>query len=348
MEQKLIARSQKSEFITMIIILGIIMILGFIYLININFKTSNSFDENSKIASFLALGSIVIYLIFHLLNQKRIFVYENYFEIKRLFKLKRYHFKDIKTHYSEYFEGKYNSWTEYYLVLNNDVKITFIDSEYVNFNEFFKKITANIKQDTKLNALLKQPNFLKYGIITILISGVFFYFSSFFYDFDILKNNRFKYFTATMQDEMIVGHGSKNSKYLLFHLKEYPSYEFKILSFYYYNINNKAELISNFKPGEKIIVGIDKEDYDKKISCITPLNLVDQYLRYSTIHVKQLMDKNKRSYIDLKGVSDDEIENNYMGIGFFSIFGIVLIYVAFGNFRSYYKLSSKADHLKKV
>ena len=118
MDNKIISKSERSLTNTIIISIGIILFTFFIFLLDNNFQPKNNYEENLKIIGFLVLALIIFYCIYYLLNQKRIYVYENYFEIKNFLKTKKYHFSEIKTHFSEYFEGKYNSWTEYYLILN--------------------------------------------------------------------------------------------------------------------------------------------------------------------------------------------------------------------------------------
>ena len=123
--------------IKILLIMFIILFTFFIILLNNNFQPKNNYEDNLKTIGFLVLTFIIFYCIYYLLNQKRIYIYENYFEIKKLLQTRKYHFSEITTHFSEYFEGKYNSWTEYYLILNTGEKITLIDSEYSNFYDFF-------------------------------------------------------------------------------------------------------------------------------------------------------------------------------------------------------------------
>ena len=172
MNTKIISKSKRSLKNTTIIFIGIILFSFFIFLVNNNFQPKNVYDENLKLISFIVLTSIIFYLIYYLLNQKRVYVYENYFEIKRLLKTQKYYYSEITTHFSEFYKGKYNSWTEYYLILNTGKKVTLIDTEYSNFYSFYSKIEQKVKVDEALNTRLSQRKGLKYSVICAFLKPV--------------------------------------------------------------------------------------------------------------------------------------------------------------------------------
>ncbi|MDP9956463.1 preprotein translocase subunit SecE [Epilithonimonas hungarica] len=341
MNNKLISKSKKSFTNTIIIISGIVLFSFFTYLLYNNFKPKNEYDETLKIIGFVVLVSVILYCIYYLINQKVISIYENHFEVKRLFQTKKYLFSEFKTHYSKKIKGKYNSWTEYYFILNTDEKLTLIDTEYSNFYDFYSIIRKNIKVNNELNSKLLQPNFLKYSIICGIISGSLIYLSSYFYDFKRIENSDFAYITSELKNEIRIIKGSKGKKHFELELTSQPNFEFKISGRSYNSIGNDNDFVKAFDKGDEIIIGIEKKEYEKKISKIKKLNLLDKYFKFSTIQVKQLKNKKGIFFIDLKEVNRLKTKNNYIAIALFSFFGLLFLYLTIGNYRTHIKSINK-------
>jgi hypothetical protein len=343
MNKKIISKSKRSITNTVIILIGIVLFSFFTYLLKINFHPKNDFEEKIKVSGFLILASVIFYCIFYLLNQKKIYVYDNYFEIKKLFQNKRYYFSEIETNFSEYFEGKYNSWTEYYLILNSGEKLTFVDKEYSNFHDFFFKIKIRVKENKALNKRLTQPKFLKYSIICGIISCLMFYFSSFFYDFKEIGNSNFSYVTSELKNDVKLVKGSKGSKRFEFELTNNPNFEFKISGANYAGILNDDLFLKKFKKGDLVTVGIKKDEYEKKISETKELDFIDKYNRYRNIQVYQLKDNKNIFQIDIRKVNSLDAENNYWGIGVFSFFGLFFLFLTIGNYKAYIKSNNQIN-----
>jgi hypothetical protein len=337
MNNKIISKSERSLTNTFIIFIGIILFTFFIFLINNNFQPKNIYEENLKIIGFITLILLIFYCIYYLINQKRIYVYENYFEIKRLLQTRKYHFSEITTHFSENFEGKYNSWTEYYLILNTGEKITLIDSEYSNFYDFFSKIKIKAKENKKLNKKLAQPKFLKYAIICGIISCLIFYFSSYFYDFKAVKNSDFSYISSELVNDMKFIKGRKGNKRFEFELTNYPNFVFIISGANYRGILDDDIFLKEFRKGTLVKIGIQKDEFEKKISKSKELDFIDKYLRFSKIQVYQIIDNKNIYQIDYRKVNSWDAENNYWGIGVFSFFGLLFLYLTIGNYKAYIK-----------
>lgn len=342
MNDKIISKSERSLTNTITFFIGIILFSFFIFLLDNNFKPKNYYEQNLKIIGFLVLILIIIYCVFYLLNHKRVYVYKNYFEVKKLLQTRKYHFSEIATHFSEYFKGKYNSWTEYYLILNTGEKITFIDSEYSNFYEFYTKIEGKVKKDKELNIELSGPKFLKYSVICGIVTCLMFYFSSYFYDFKKIENTDFTYFTSELKNDVNIIEGSRGNKYFDIQLTNQPTFEFKIAGRSYDGISNDNEFLNAFKKETKITIGIDKDEYEKKISKVKELNFSDKYLAFSVIQVKQVKDRTNNFLIDLDEINHFKTQNNYFGIGFFSFSGFLFLFLTFGNYKAY--LKSKINH----
>ncbi|WP_229663434.1 hypothetical protein, partial [Cloacibacterium rupense] len=96
-EDRLISKSEKSNFITVIIFLGIVLLTWLVYLTYTNFQPKIIYEVRTKIVGISALVLLIIYCIYYYLNIKIVYIFNNYFEIKTLFKTKKYLFTDFKT-----------------------------------------------------------------------------------------------------------------------------------------------------------------------------------------------------------------------------------------------------------
>lgn len=343
MINKIISKSERSITNTIIIFIGIILFSFFIFLLNNNFHPKNEYDKNLKLLGFFVLSTIILYCVFYLLNHKRIYVYKDYFEIKKLLQTRKYYFSEITTHYSEYFEGKHNSWTEYYLILNSEEKLTFIDKEYSNFYDFFSKIKIRVKENKDLNKKLSQPKFLKYLTICGIISCLMFYFSSCFYDFKTVKNSDFSYISSELANDIKLIKETKGNNRFEFELTNYPNFVFIISGANYTGILDDDIFLKEFRKGTLVKIGIQKDEFEKKITKSKELDFIDSYLRFSKIQVYQIIDNKNIYQIDNRKVNSWHAENNYWGIGFFSFVGLFFLFLTIGNYKAYIKSDNQIN-----
>lgn len=146
MDNKVIAKSirSKSNFFT--ILFGIVFFIILLILLENNSVLKNDYEKNIRTIGLIIIVLIILYCIFYLLNHKRIYVYKNYFEIKELLQKRKIYFSKIKKYTSEYIEGEDFTWTEHYLILDTEEKITLKDFDYSNFDYFFSFIEKKIKK----------------------------------------------------------------------------------------------------------------------------------------------------------------------------------------------------------
>ena len=227
------------------------------------------------------------------------------------------------------------------MILNTGEKLTLIDSEYSNFHDFYSKIEHKIKENKELNTKLSQPKFLKYSLICGIIAFLSIYSSSYFYDFKKIENKDFEYITSKLQEEIKIVKGSKGKKHFEIQLKNHPNFEFKISGKSYEGIFNDDKFIKTFKKGDEITIGIERKEYEKKISKIKELNLLDKYFMFSTIKVKQVRTNENKYLIDLAEINSLKTQNNYFGIGLLSFFGLLFLYLTVGNYRAYIKSNNQ-------
>jgi hypothetical protein len=267
MKSEFISKSKTSMSNNFIVILGIPFVIYLGYNVNKNDPPNNEYEENLTVIFTCILTLIVLYLIYYLLNQKKVIVYDKYFEVKRMLTVNRYFYSEIETFYSEYRKGKYNSWTEYFIILKSGKKIKLLDSEYSNFNEFFSQIKKRIKKNDIKNTELEKKDFLKYSKISGVIACILFVSMFGFIDNKTIKNENLIYFQVKLSDDISYTkrHSAKyRSKYYLVKITEHPDFEFKIIGNYFESVSNKRKCITTFQKGENIIVGIEHDDYLKK------------------------------------------------------------------------------------
>lgn len=332
MKDKLIVKSEKSRINTSIITLGIFFTVFISYLLNTTFQPKNIYEERLRVLFFFVFGSFIIYLIFYLLNQKVIYVYKDHFEIKRFFKTETYKFSEIQSHYSKKFSGKYDSWEAYYLVLNENKKLTFIDTEYLNFHQFYSKITSRIKINKKLNDKIYRQKYLKYSIICGILAVLSFYLSSHFYNFKKIQDIDFIFITGKLNAEIKMLKGVKRNKSFKIDLANYPDFSFIISGENYAAIANDQEFLQSFRKDGDITIGIDREEYQKKIVKTKKLNLFDKYIYYRNINVKQVQNRNI-SFIDAAKVTESRKRNNYAMIVILSLSGLLFLYFMITNLK---------------
>jgi hypothetical protein len=168
-----------------------------------------------------------------------------------------------------------------------------------------------------------------------MICVILFCVSSIFYDFKGIYNNDLSFITSELKTDVKLVVGRKRQKHLEFELKDYPNFKFKITGASYRGISDDEYFLERFKMGNLISAGIISDDYEKKIAKTKELHLFDKYIHYSTIPVYQIKDSQNLFQININTVNKDKNESNYYIIGFLSVFGLLFLYLAFGNYRAY-------------
>lgn len=341
---KILSQSKRSSSNNLIISLGIIMIVFFMYLISINFTIRNQYDRELKNFCYIFLSAIILYLIYYTLNHKRIIVCSTYFEIITLLTSKKYYYSKIKTSYSEYNKGKYNSWTTYYFILDKGKKISLIDEEYSNFHVFYTQILQRIKVDSSLNEKILKTNFLKYSIISGVISCLIFLCTLFIYPIKKQENNNYIYLKSVVLKDMQLITESKRRNHFEFSVAIKPQLIFKISGSQHDAIGNKDAFVKTFQKNKPVYIGITQDDYDKRIKKIKELSTIEKYFHYYTVNVYQLKDDTNNYYIDLDVVNKSSQESTYAVLGFIIFFGLFFLYLTYGNLNAYLK---SLDEIKK-
>lgn len=340
MKNEFISKSKTSRSNNFIVLLGIPFFIYLGYNVNKNDPPTNEYEENLTMIFTSLLILVVLYFIYYLLNQKKVIVYNKHFEVKRMLSAKRYFYSEIETHYSEQKKGKYNSWTEYYIVLKSGKKIKLLDSEYSNFHDFFSQIKKRINKNDSKNIEFERKDYLKYSVLSGIIACVLLISMLSFIDNKEITNDNFIYIQGKLSDDISYTKrhsGKYKSKYYFVKIKELSDYEFKIIGNSFESVSNKRKNITTFRKGENIIVGIEHDEYLKKITKQKPLNFLDKYRNYKVIQIRQFKDLKNNFYIDIEKANRLRIESNYIAIGLFSVFILLFLILTAGNYNAYKK-----------
>ena len=80
MDNELISKSKRCRFNLVVVCIGILMLMFFVYLFDLNFQPKNIYQEDLKALGFILLTILTIYCVYYLLNQKRFYIYKKHFE----------------------------------------------------------------------------------------------------------------------------------------------------------------------------------------------------------------------------------------------------------------------------
>lgn len=117
---------------------------------------------------------------------------------------------------------------------------------------------------------------------------------------------------------------SKRSKTLILNLKKYPELNFQIggSSLRQFTYEN---LIEENKSGDTITIFVEDKEYQSKILKKEKIPFPANFLHADKITVVEISNKN-RKYLSLEEYIDDERQNNYLGVAFFGLAGLFLIF----------------------
>lgn len=306
----------------------IFYIFGILFMCFLCVLSFSKFNPN-KLYTYpdLVLGGcfiiFAIYILYHILNLPKIHLYSDRIELHRFFGLfKKTLFRsEINSWLVRKKQNKHGDYEYLYLTLNKNETIKFSSYDYANFQEVKSKIIKNKPQNNILKEKLDRNERIKLAIILILLGILFLYITSLFYKDDTLTKNDVYILKGTLSKDIELKR-SKKSKSLLFELENLSDFEFKIgnlaLKETYYE-----DLMHDFKKGDEIYLTIEKEQYRKKISKKVQMSFWDKYIHYQKIDVVEVENGNFK-YLSLSDFNKTNLKNDYWGMGFFGIFGLLL------------------------
>lgn len=206
---------------------------------------------------------------------KKIKFYTQYFEVEDYFGLRKrtFLYQDIEQWVCEEKSNRYTEWTQLILWLNDGTKLKFYSTDYTNFPRILRQFTAGKRENKSLKNQRERRTDRLYALFFLVLSIFFFY--HFFDNKPIaLSNKNVVEITGHLSEPVIIETGRKSGfTGLIFYLKEYPNYEFKISSV----VSDEAMKYDLDK--ENILkINILKSDYNAKILQNGEGSFIDKYI----------------------------------------------------------------------
>lgn len=196
-------------------------------------------------------------------------------------------------------------------------KFTLYAWAYKNYFELMFALTKGKKNKTitpNLQAAKEKNDFygkvIYYSVMCIFLFGAFYFYSK--RDEEKFAHHELHSLMGTVSIQPQINNGSKGSKYVHLHLREYPEFVFSI-SGVALQATDAYTFVTETKVGDKIWVDIDKEDYGKKIAKDEPLGFFDKHINYSIIGIYGLRN-DQRGYLTLYGYNKANKEDKAWGI----------------------------------
>ncbi|WP_124019575.1 hypothetical protein [Flavobacterium sp. HTF] len=237
-------------------------------------------------------------------------------------------------------ESKYGDYEYLYLTLNEHKIIKVSSFDYDDFDKIKSSIIKNKPQNKILKERLDRKENIQFSIILILLGILFVYIAGQFYKDDSLTKNEVCVIKGTLSEDIELKH-SRKSRSLVFKLENLSDFEFKTGSLALKETYYK-DLMRDFKKGDKIYLTIEKDQYQQKISKKVQMSFWEKYFHYEKIDVVEVENRNFK-YLSLSDFNKTNRDNDYWGIGFFGIFGVLL---TIGSFYLYPK-NKKAPLLNR-
>lgn len=265
---------------------SIIYTFGIVFSCFIGWLSYTSGEKPSD--EIFAKGFGRLFLLFALLcvwelcKQKKIKYYLKDFEIIDFFGLRKrtFLYQDIEQWVCEEKSNRYTEWTQLILWLNDGTKLKFYSTDYTNFPRIRRKFTTIKPENKSLKNQRERRSDRLYALFFLALSIFFFY--HFFNNKPIaLSNKNVVEITGHLSEPVIIETGRKSGfTGLIFYLKEYPNYEFKISS----AVSDEA-MKYNLDKENILKINILKSDYNAKILQNGEGSFIDQYIFPYTIKV---------------------------------------------------------------
>lgn len=304
-------------------VLGILFIsfLSVLSFSKFNFTTSTT---NSNLIPGSCFALFAIYILYYVLALPKIHIYTDKIVLHQFLGIVKKDVlrSEINSWTTREKESKYGNYEYLYLTLNENKIVKLNSFEYANFEEVKWAIIKNKPQNTILKDKLDRKEIIKLSIILLFLSILFIYIASQYYKDESLTKNDIQLIKGKLTEDIELKRGKK-SKSLLIKLENYSDFEFKIGSL---ALKETAydDLMNDIKKGDSIYLSIEKEEYLAKVNQTRQLNFRDKYFFDNTIFVVEVRSKGF-AYLSSADFNKVHRNNDYWGMGFFGIFGILLL-----------------------
>lgn len=209
-----------------------------------------------------------------------------------------------------------------------------LGSFFTLFGIFGHSVIIFEKQFQKFESNRRQIKYVKYffkvlGTSILLPFGVFLIYAMLFQESDNIKVQDLEYFKGTLSKKPKFEHGSKSSTYLNIYLKEFPEFTFQPMYDKYLHYNTSIE--NSCEIGDTLIIGIQKEDYDKDIAKTKIKSYIEKHVN-SHLIMAYYIEKNGDVFYHPSIHNQLDKEDNELGkylwiMGVFPLLGCISIWL---------------------
>jgi hypothetical protein len=161
--------------------------------------------------------------------------------------------------------------------------------------------------------------------IAFISSFILLLFAYKFYISELPNKNNITKIRGILKENIKIKKGRRGSKTLIIKLQEYPKINFTIG-----NVSlrqtHEQKLLEENKLGDSITFFIENKEYKRKILKTEEIPFPENYLHPETISVVEI-NNNNSNYLSLTDYNKEHKENNYLGIAFFSLFGLFMAFL---------------------
>lgn len=316
-----------------LLLAAIIILMGYLSLIFFNKYDSHSYIKAENIVFaivllLIGLGCLLIYA-----SVKDITITATQVEFKSFldYKTRTLRLSDIKAYTLQVIPNKYGKDREAFTLFTKEgEKIKIKGNLYSNYDELKGLLSKNVSRDEKLEVTLQNQNRQKASLFMTAI-GIIILTSSYLLRDKEVKPNEIVYIKDIAADNITEYKGRKgNSSSLTIDLMKYPDFRFKI-SGLRYNATDSEVALREIHTWDSIMIGIPKEDFDKKISKTVTPNFFDIYFGYKGIAVYELRDRNYE-FLSVANYNGKVKKHFFLAMGFFSFLGILFMVLGIFNY----------------
>ncbi|MCD1115775.1 hypothetical protein [Chryseobacterium turcicum] len=160
-------------------------------------------------------------------------------------------------------------------------------------------------------------------IWSLFAFGLFFLFLAFkFFISELPDKNNIVKVSGLLENDIKRESGRRGKKSLIIKLKNYPEIDFMIGSVALDEIDSE-ELIDENKAGDSITFFVEEKDFRRKVLKTEKIPFPENILHPEKIHILEIKNS-KSNYLLLEDYRKAALKNNYLGVAFFGILGILM------------------------
>lgn len=232
-----------------------------------------------------------------------------------------------------------------------------LGSFFTLFAIFGHSVLIFEKQYQKFESNRRQVNYVTYffkllGTAILLPFGVFLIYAMLFQKSDDIKEQDLKYFQGTLSQKPRFEHGSKSSTYLNIYLNEYPQFTFEPMYDEYLHYNTSIE--SSCETGDTVIIGIEKDDFDKDIAKTEMKSYIEKHVNQHLI-MAYYIEKNGEVFYHPSIHNQLDKEDKELGkylwiIGVFPLWACISIWLqellVILRHKGFYRIADRLEKLR--